>query len=50
MLAISFNSLTRLLVAFVAGGPRYGWRVATVLFAGNASAWAAVLLMPMTWQ
>ena len=50
MLAISFNSVTRLLVALVAGGPRYGWRVATALLAGNAGAWTAVLLMPMPWQ
>ncbi len=50
LLAISFNSLTRLLVAFVAGGPRYGWRVGTVLFAGNASAWVAAVSMPMTRQ
>ena len=46
MLAISLNSLSRGVIAFVAGGPRYAWRVGTALLAGNASAWAALFLLP----
>ncbi|MBC7954459.1 MAG: DUF4010 domain-containing protein [Cytophagales bacterium] len=41
MLAISANSVTRVVTAFVAGGGRYGASLAAVLLAGLSSAWAA---------
>lgn len=41
LLAVSANSATRGVTAFVAGGGRYGLSLAAVLLAGLASAWAA---------
>jgi uncharacterized membrane protein (DUF4010 family) len=41
MFAISANSATRVVTAFVAGGARYGTSLAGVLLAGLSSAWAA---------
>ncbi len=41
LLAVSANSATRLVAAFVAGGSRYGLSLGAVLLVGLASAWAA---------
>jgi uncharacterized membrane protein (DUF4010 family) len=43
-LSILFNSGTRTVIAFVAGGRRYAWRVVLALLAGNACAWAGAWL------
>ena len=44
LFAVSTNSITRLVTAFVAGGARYGVSVASVLVLGLACAWGAALL------
>lgn len=44
LLAVSVNTASRCVVAVMAGGPRYAWRVACVLLLSAAAAWAAVLL------
>ncbi len=41
LLAVSANSATRMVAAFVAGGSRYGLSLGAVLLVGLASAWAA---------
>lgn len=41
LLAVTTNSATRLVTAFVAGGPAYGIRVAVALVLGLGAAWAA---------
>lgn len=43
LLAVSCNSLTRAVTAFVSGGARYGTTVGLVLAAGLAAAWGAGL-------
>lgn len=43
LLAISVNTLTRCVVAVVAGGGTYAWRVGTPLLAGVGLAWLAAL-------
>lgn len=40
LVAVSSNSGTRVITAFVAGGTRYGTRVSSALLAGLTSAWA----------
>ena len=45
LFAVSANTVTRLLVAWVAGGLRYAWRVTVGLALGIAAAWAAALLV-----
>lgn len=44
LLAVSVNTVSRCLVAALAGGPRYAWRVARVLLLSAAAAWAVLLL------
>lgn len=44
LFAVSTNSITRLVTAFVAGGGRYGASVASVLGVGLACAWGAAQL------
>jgi uncharacterized membrane protein (DUF4010 family) len=44
LLAVTSNSATRLVTAFVAGGAAYGWRVGGALALGLAAAWTAGLL------
>jgi hypothetical protein len=41
---VSVNTVSRCLVAALAGGPRYAWRVARVLLLSAAAAWAVLLL------
>ena len=43
LLAVSVNTASRCVVAVIAGGPRYAWRVARVLLLSAAAAWAALL-------
>ena len=43
-LSIFFNSGTRTVIALVAGGWRYAWRVVLALGVGNACAWSAAWL------
>lgn len=43
LIAVTSNSCTRLLVAFTAGGVRYGTRVACALLGGLAAAWITAL-------
>ncbi len=43
LVAISVNGVTRSAVAFVAGGPRFGWGVMLALAANMAVAWAYAL-------
>jgi uncharacterized membrane protein (DUF4010 family) len=45
LLAVSVNTASRCMVAALAGGPLYGWRVARVLVLSAAAAWAALLLL-----
>lgn len=45
LLAVSANTLTRVLVAWVAGGRGYAWRVATGLALGTGAAWATAALV-----
>lgn len=42
--AVSANSLTRAVTAFVAGGRAYGLRVGTLLLLSGAAAWGALLV------
>jgi uncharacterized membrane protein (DUF4010 family) len=46
LLAISANTVARCLVAAVAGGPVYAWRVGRALSLSAVAAWAALLLKP----
>lgn len=41
LLAVSINSVTRVAVAFVSGGPSYAWRFALALATSVAAAWAS---------
>jgi uncharacterized membrane protein (DUF4010 family) len=42
MLAIGVNTLSRCVVAAVAGGPRFAWRTGRVLVLSAASGWLAL--------